>query len=54
VNEAAIRAAGQGKKMVTSEELDFALNKIIGGKFRPFFDPFAQNRQKKTNLFECK
>lgn len=33
VNEAAIHAATAQKKMVTIDDIDYAMNKIIGGNF---------------------
>lgn len=42
VNEAAIRAATTSKKIVTVEELDYALQRILGGMlFVSFFMKFV-------------
>lgn len=42
MNEAAIRAATTSKKIVTVEELDYALQRILGGMlFVSFFMKFV-------------
>lgn len=41
VNQAALKAAVDGKEMVTMKELEFAKDKILMGEYTQCFDPLC-------------